>query len=580
MTSDKQSTAGPDIEDGEDAVLTYCAAQATTDLGNGRRFRRRHGDLADDGEMKAIKVAQIGWHVFDGARWAEDQDDSKVRPLAHDAAEAIMHETRLIEGTPDEVAIIEGAESARQMLAEMEETPETKDQRKQLTNLIARGEEALKAIQGRRKSRAAFSLKTQGSSPLTNMLGEAAPYLARTVDDLNQQRMHVNCQSGTVRFWAKEDEAGNRHWRADLWPHDSRDMITKIASAQWYPSYERHRLQGAVPTVAPPETYMLDMPVFDRFFQTVIPHPEMRQYLQRFFGYCLLGLTTEQILLFFYGAGRNGKSTFMDAITRVMGDYAVALAIESLSGDRTRSGAEATPDLARLPGARLVAASEPEAGARLKEALIKMLTGGERFPVRRLHKDFFEIDPQFKMVISGNHKPIITDDSDGTWRRLKLVPWEIQIDKKAVDVTLPDKLRQEADAIFMWLVEGALDYLTYGLEEPDIITKASTEYRNESDSVEAFILEGCIVTGNDMDFNASAVITRAYQAWCTAQGQFGFKDTTFAKRFAGKAGRPYVDGDGIMQQFRKAKTGGATVYRGIQLKPETEALINQRGGDE
>ncbi|MBX8803469.1 hypothetical protein HBA92_22455, partial [Ochrobactrum sp. MR28] len=112
-------------------------------------------------------------------------------------------------------------------------------------------------------------------------------------------------------------------------------------------------------------------------------------------------------LVFFYGAGRNGKSTFVDLICEILGDYAVTLSIDSFAGESKRGGSEATPDLARLPGARLVAASEPEMGVKLKDALIKTLTGGEKIAVRRLHQDFIELVPQFKIILSGNHKPRI-----------------------------------------------------------------------------------------------------------------------------------------------------------------------------
>ena len=210
-------------------------------------------------------------------------------------------------------------------------------------------------------------------------------------------------------------------------------------------------------------------------------------------------MTVEQCLLFFYGAGRNGKSTLVDLMVDVLGDYAVSLSIDSFAGDSRKVGGEATPDLARLPGARMVSASEPEMGVRLKDALIKTLTGGDKISVRRLHQDFFELIPQFKIVLQGNHKPIITDDSDGIWRRVMLIFFEIQVPKEQVDPELPKRLRREAAGVFAWMVAGALDYLTMGLRPPEKVLAATEEYRQESDPLGAFIRGACMVTGREDD---------------------------------------------------------------------------------
>ncbi|MEM1376158.1 MAG: phage/plasmid primase, P4 family [Pseudomonadota bacterium] len=557
----------------DDPVLVYCANQEATDLGNARRFRRRHGDLAaQDGEFKAIRVAHIGWHVFDGKRWAEDQEDALVRPLAHATAEAIMRETALIKPTSNEQAEMDGGREAAQILAD-DDGALTPPQKADLEDSARRGREAEKAISNRRNARRKYARSSQNSGKITAMLTEAAPYVSRLVDDLNLDRLAVNCASGTIRFLPPR-ERGNPFdwWAADLRPHDSRDMITKCAQANWRPHhFDKHLSEGT--ELPEPNDRAIDLsppaPEFHAFLKTVLPDEDVRRFLQRYFGYCLLGLTTEQVLLFFFGAGRNGKSTFMDSMTRVLGDYAVTLAIESLAGDRQRGGAEATPDLARLPGARLVAASEPEAGTKLKEALIKTMTGGEKFPVRRLHRDFFEIDPQFKMVISGNHKPVVTDDSDGTWRRLLLVPWDVQIPKGQVDVTLPDKLRAEADAIFAWLVEGALLYLDdRGLNPPEAITSASKEYRTESDPIDGFLLDACEITGVAETFTTSRALFEAYQRWCKETGAFEYTNTLFHRRLKGKTKRAYSAPNGSMQQFAKAKSNGTAGYRGIEVLPQ------------
>lgn len=450
----------------EDRLLGDCAAEQETDIGNGLRLRRRFGDLARHyagaASFIAISVAHIGWFVYDGMRWKEDEDESLIRQLAHRTAEAIRKEPALIGVTDEQAAVIKAGEVAALALDQMKATkrlpdPETTQRKRDYEALVEEAEKILAAIDDRRASRRRHAKSTAGSSKLSNMLNEARPYMARSVKDLNPDPMMLNCLSGTIDFVCREIETNGddpdqpttrKIWSARIRPHDQNDMITKLVGAEWK------------------DGHMPPMPEFRRFLIKVQPDPLIRAFLKRFCGYLLTGLTVEQVMLFFYGAGRNGKSTFVELLCHILGDYSVTLSIDSFSGDNKRGGGEATPDLARLPGARMVAASEPEANTKLKDALIKTLTGGEKIPVRRLHKDFFEVDPHFKIILSGNHKPRIDDDSDGIWRRLLLVPWLVQIDKADIDRMLPRKLRAEADGVFAWMVEGAVEYLNEGLAIP------------------------------------------------------------------------------------------------------------------
>jgi len=545
-------------------LLEACAEEAETDIGNGRRMRRRCGDLAAEhygaASHIAIAVANIGWHVFDGMRWKEDEDDARIRRLAHEAAIAIRDEIVVLGAYPKERERIEAGDIAKAALERMSEpdggwSAEQKAERAALTAAAAEAARLRRAVADRKKSRARHAKSTAGSSKLSNMTTEMRPYVLRTVQELNTLRYSVNCRSGTIDFIQEEDEESDPddprfRWRAVLRPHRQDDMITKLAPVDWS------------------EEGITQAPEFRRFLHKVQPDPEIRAFLKRFFGYCLTGLTIEQSMMFFHGAGRNGKSTFMDLICHVLDDYAVTLSIDSFSGEQKRGGGEATPDLARLPGARLVSASEPESGVKLKDALIKLLTGGEKIPVRRLHKDFFEVDPQFKIVLSGNHKPRIDDDSDGIWRRVLLVPWDVQIPKDQVDRMLPAKLRREADAVFAWMVEGAIEYLNEGLSIPEAVRAASQEYREESDPIGTFIRVACVVTGETDASEKPLDLFVAYERFADAEGVFKFNRATFEKRFAKATGRSWEDGAGGMRQFQKAKSHGATVYRGIRIRAE------------
>src|SRR5262249_5005445 len=161
------------------------------------------------------------------------------------------------------------------------------------------------------------------------------------------------------------------------------------------------------------------------------------------FGYCLTGDVGEQVMVLFHGRGANGKSTLLSLMAHVMGDYALTLPIQSFLHDDRRGGGDATPDLARLPGARLVMAAEPERGSRLSEAVVKTVTGGDKVVARRLFEGQFEFEATFKLVLSANEKPRITGQDEGIWRRVTLVPFAAAIARERRDKRLIEKLKAE-----------------------------------------------------------------------------------------------------------------------------------------
>lgn len=576
--SQPDDAAPPDGGSGDDAtrkLLAACAQEPETDIGNGRRFRRRFGDLAEGyagaASYRAIAVAHIGWHVFDGRRWKEDEDGSLVRPLAHETVETIADERFAILPSASEAEAIAAGETARDVLKRMVEpedgfSAEQLAENRSMEDAVRAGLAARAALAARRGRRLKFARSSCGSSKVSNALAEALPYTARKVQDLNTDRYALNCRSGTIRFVEVEnpesDPADPRMvWTARLDPHDPTDMITKMVEAHWTPP------DGHDPETPPPEPPARRE--FDAFFARVQPKPEMRAFLKRLAGYCLLGIIHEQVMVFFHGAGANGKSTFVDLLCFIFGDYAVTLSIDSFAGDDKRRGGEATPDLARLPGARLVAASEPEAGVKLKDALVKTLTGGDRLPVRRLHKDYIEVEPHFTMILSGNHKPRIDDDSDGIWRRVLLVPWEVQIPRGERDKKLPDRLKaNEADGVFAWAIEGALDYLNHGLGVPEGVRAASQEYREESDPIGTFVRQACVVSGDPGAEEKSLDLFMAYERFADAEGVFKFNRSTFDRRWKTAAMRAWEGPDGQMRQFYRHRSNGATTYRGIQVRAE------------
>ena len=167
-------------------------------------------------------------------------------------------------------------------------------------------------------------------------------------------------------------------------------------------------------------------------------NPELVDFLQRFTGYCLTGVTSEQVLAFLYGSGANGKTVFTSTVTGILGDYAVTAPMEMLL---TAQGERHETEIAKLAGARLVTAHEVTGGRRWDEARIKQLTGSDRLTARFMRQDYFDFDPTHKLLVVGNHKPTLRNLDEAVRRRFLLVPFTVQIPAGERDPQLTDKLR-------------------------------------------------------------------------------------------------------------------------------------------
>lgn len=520
-----------------DAVLARCAEQLENDIGNGQRFLLNYG-----GDV--IYVTKIGWFIYDGRRYHEDDEGAHIRPLAHFCALRIAEESRFVEATNMEAeAIRKGDEAYDEWYAikkthHAKRTKEQDDRYRELTEIIEDAATAAGAIKDRRARRVRFGKGAGNSGKLDNMLKEAAPYVSEPVENFDKDPLAFNCLSGTLRLIPRQDENGE-FYELEEFPHEMADLITKLMPVEYDAEAE--------------------CPNFLSFLEQVQPDPEIRAFLQRYLGYCLTGLSHEQVFCFFWGGGRNGKSTLVDLICRILDDYAATVPFETLAGDDRRKGSEATPELARLFGKRLVRSSEPEQKMVFRESLVKSLTSGEEILVRRLHHEFVPLRPEFKLVVSGNHKPRIEGADDGIWRRVILVPWPVQIAKDQVDKKLPDKLWRERSGILNWLLAGAISYLEDGLMIPEKVREATEEYREESDPVGAFIKGACEVTGDDLDTCIPGEIFDAYARFAKEQGLYEFNKATFSKRF-----RPAAEANGA----RRAKSHGTIIYRGLRIKSD------------
>jgi putative DNA primase/helicase len=254
-------------------------------------------------------------------------------------------------------------------------------------------------------------------------------------------------------------------------------------------------------------------PRWEKFLSEIFQgNGELIEYVQRAVGYSLTGDISEQCFWIMHGSGSNGKSTFMDILMLLGGDYAANTPFNTFElGKQTSVG----DDLARLRGKRVVTASESD-GGRLNEARVKAITGGDNITARFLHGRYFTYTPQFHVWLASNHKPTITGTDMGIWRRVRLLPFNVRFEGSQVDKALPKKLEAELPGILAWAVRGARAWMQRGLTMPAAVEAATQEYRSEMDILGRFIDETCQVEAG-VQVKAGDLY-KAYKQWCDDNG--------------------------------------------------------------
>jgi putative DNA primase/helicase len=269
----------------------------------------------------------------------------------------------------------------------------------------------------------------------------------------------------------------------------------------------------------------------------------MITYLKRLVGMSLTADVMEQILVFLHGGGQNGKSTFLNLILALTGEYGMQAAPNFLL---VREHEQHPTELTDLFGKRFVSTVEIEKGKQLAEALMKILTGSEKVRARRMREDFWEFFPTWKVWLAANDKPKVKGRDKATWRRIKLIPFDVTIPDDEVDHDLPQKLMQELPGILNWAIEGCLEWQRYGLQEPPEVTRATEAYRDETDILGQFTRE-CCTTGKDQK-TQSAFLHKAFDAY-TGQpiSAVEFADVMKASGYKKKTidGRVYWVGIGL-----------------------------------
>ena len=497
------SSKGGGGQDGDDALQRHrrLAFRPQTDLGNAERFYERHGQ-----DFRFCPA--LGWLAWDGRRWEMMPSDPKGPPPArvlravYDTVRAIGEEAKAVEES-----------GWREDAAPLLHKP---DEREGGLNFIAkwRGKEPISFAETLR----AWSRASESAARIGCISALAKAWLTVGVEEFDRNLFAINMLNGTIEvFRTLENGVKGAGWR--FRPHDRADLITKLAPVMFDKSAQA--------------------PEYDKFIGRVQPDAPMQRFLHQWGGYSLTGDIGEARLLFYHGGGRNGKSVLMNAWAAVAGEYSSMVPIETfLQQGIARRGDQASPDIARLGGIRMLRTSEAEKGSKLAESLIKLVTGGEPIPTRHLHREMFDLIIRFKLTIAGNQKPGMTGTDDGIWERMTLVPWMVQIPREERDKQLGEKLKAEVSGIFNRLLDGMMDWLVNGLVLPDAVDQATRKFREESDTLGRFL---SFCTENDPAARTqSSRLHAVFVAWARASGekewsQKGFTNAMQDRGFEKKA---------------------------------------------
>lgn len=325
--------------------------------------------------------------------------------------------------------------------------------------------------EGRRAVRGLLSARTISA---VTILTRSDQRIAASVDQWDRDPYLLSTPEGTMDL----------HTGA-LRQHNPRDYITQVTAV--------------APRHGEPKMWL-------SFLRTIMrDQEEMIHYLQKIFGYCLVGETKEHQMYFAYGTGGNGKGVTINTMRCIFGDYGKEANIETFVV--TQSDRHPT-ELADLRGLRLVTCGETEEGQRWAEARIKKMTGGDPIKARFMRQDYFQYQPQFKLVLGGNHKPRLANVDEAIKRRFRLLPFTYTVPEEKRDLDLFEKLQPEWPQILQWAIDGCMMWQSEGLSAPDTVRDATRSYLSQEDAVTAWYNECCLHEPDGFEY-----IKDLYESW-------------------------------------------------------------------
>jgi putative DNA primase/helicase len=380
------------------------------------------------------------------------------------------------------------------------------------TNISDRGNLAKHALKSEAEGRlhAMVNLaKTEPSVPVSQSMLDADPWL-------------LNCQNGTIDLRTGK-----------LLAHHRNNLCTKEVAIAFDPDAQ--------------------CPTWSAFLNRVMAdNRALVKFLQRAVGYALTGMTTEQVLFFLYGTGANGKSTFIETCRNLVSDYAQQADFDTFV---PKENGHPRNDLARLTGARFVAAVEAAQGRQLAENVIKQATGSDTITARFLYREYFEFTPQFKLFLVANHKPVVVGTDEAIWRRIRLIPFTVTIPPDERDKQLLEKLHRELPGILAWAVRGCLDWQRDGLGEPEAVSNATAAYRREMDVMADFIDEHCVLGEHETE--DAGLLYEKFKEWSLQNGEGAATQKKFGAQLRERG-------------FEAGKKRGSRCWFGLRLRHVAE----------
>lgn len=469
------------------------------DMGNAARLVARAA-----GEL--IHVREWGWVAYDGVRWSADDGARLATLTAHEVARGIRDEIDALNSLDDA--------TARERYGEWCTEALRKDRVINLhKHAVASGN----------------ANKTKAMLDQASALDE----LNKPMDAFDRDTLCINAANVTLRI-RNRGSAEASAWRIEQSDHDKADMLTRALACDYDPD--------------------ADCPNWRKHMEEVLPDPDVRRYFQTLVGYGLTGETREQIFVMLQGRGGDGKSTTMNTLRILMGNYAIAAAVESFLDTGLRAGSDASPDLMRFSGdVRLISIGEPKRGARLAEERIKQFTGDSPIQARPLHGEFIEYEPRGLVFLECNAKPRISGDDDGIWRRIVVVLFPRQFKGQAIDKGQKRRLLAEGPGILNWMLEGTLTWLQEGLRPPQSVVDAVEEYRRSANPFGEW-LATCVDTSDPTARCPSKDLYESYKQFCEADG-IGDRDVMNSTAFGRALGDRQINVGGKDAKGHKWRRG-------------------------
>jgi putative DNA primase/helicase len=363
-----------------------------------------------------------------------------------------------------------------------------------------------------------YARKSENTTRMKAILEHARPKLSIVQNELDAHPMLLNVKNGVVDL-----KTGH------LLPHNPKLLLSQIANTAFVKTAACPRWLAFVDWCFRGDQYLID-------------------FVQKGIGYSIAGEIREQNFFVLYGDSDNGKSTFINVIRLLLGDYGYA-APHTLVIKQRHEGHPT--ELAALKGRRIVTVSETHKNAPLNIRRMKDLTN-RTMTARFMGGNFFEFSQSHTIWIDSNHRPVINDPNDaGIWKRVKPIPFLNRIARKDRDINLEEKLLAEAPGILSWLVDGCVAYQRKGLAEPPIVVKAKRDYKGEGDVIGAF-LEDCCRVDDPNAVISTTLLFKAYQNWCAQNNLPALSNIVFGKEM-------------VARKFEKKKSNRVRHYVGIQL---------------